>query len=314
MEIVEPELVKIFPKIRRHEPKYLDSSARVALKKCPRLYFLQYVLQYKPKENPIYFLWGNAIHKFWEVWEMTYAQGGKSLSDCSAAAMKAALQVWGTQQDPMPEHRFGFMTKERLIHSCSVIAQAIEHEKRIGAIKVLFTELPFSIELPNGIVTTGRFDQIIDWNGRVWGRDIKTTSTELAYYKPYLRPSDQFCNYTVAESILIGKDVSKGEFIAGQVVNILFNAKHTKTTKKGPVLDTEVVSLSPEALKEWMDDVVYWESVRVQMRKKDMYPQNNGACRGCAYHGVCKQTTQNGQQLALERDFTFRLWDNAQNE
>lgn len=309
MEIYEGYPKKFMAKLPRHEPVIRDHTAVIHYKKCPRKYFYRIVLGRVPKETPPYFAFGGAYHKFREVLELEYKKltGGSvrvfddvaGLSACQKG-IEAAMQKWNKDgRDPTVGTRFDFMTGDRLLKSCLVAYKHWEKEKRTGAIIVLATEQAFNIQMPDGSATAGRADQIVRWNGRMWGRDFKTSSKDQKYYSRTLDPNDQFTRYTWAEGQL------SGEQIQGQIVEVLFNDK-----KKGPEVYTHIATRSRAQIDRWLVEEAFWNKIMQVAREEDMYPMVEAQeCSYCEYHSVCKSSSEHGAMSILENSFNFSPWD-----
>jgi hypothetical protein len=193
------------------------------------------------------------------------------------------------------------------MQSCDVAFRHWEHEKDQGKIEVLAVEQPFNVELVknSGEFTSGRFDQIIRFNGRVWGRDFKTTSKDLRFYDRTLTPNDQFTRYTYAESLL------KGERVRGQFIEVLYNAKETKSKSGGPTLQTYLAERTDFELDDWLNDEMFTRKTIQASREADRWPKNEKGCTFCHFHSVCKIGSENGQLSKLRAEYVQREWDNT---
>lgn len=282
-------------------------------KNCPRSYFFRYVLGLDSKQEPIYFTWGSAYHKYREMLEVYYKEAGKpkdttTLDAISARALSDALALWGKTKDPAPTENFFWLTQKRLIDACILSHSAWKQEKARGQIEVLETEQPFNVTLPNGISISGRFDQVIRWNGRIWGRDFKTTTKAPMYFKRGLWPNDQFTRYTYAQRLLTGQRVD------GQLVEVLYNERPLKSSEKPLKIETETLTIAESYLDSWVDEQAYWDAQLRWARENDLYPKNERACSFCQFHQVCQRPSEAGQEMILKSQFRVRVWDNTKEE
>ena len=301
MEIRPHPKREFMSRYERFEPLILDHTAISTAKHCKRSYFFQIVLGRVPKVTPVYFAFGSAYHKFREHLE---------LSDGDfKVALAAALKVWDRDQGKDPEvgGRFDFMTRLRLMQSCAVGYKQFETERARKQIVVIQVEQPFNVEIGTGTgeYTSGRFDQIIRWNGKLWGRDFKTSSKPGIYYERGLDPNDQFTRYTYAEAKLCG------ETIRGQLIETLFNAKGTKKGQVGPDIKTFLVERSGFQLSDWERDELHFRKELDLARSEDVWPKNEKACGFCQFHSVCKMPSETGQMMKLQSEFDVRPWDNT---
>ena len=294
---------KFMPRFDRVEPKILDATAMNEYKDCPRRYFFKIVLGFTPKETAVYFTFGTAYHKFREELEL-------NKGDFKGALLRA-LAYWDKEQGddpPVGSGKWEFMTRLRLMQSCKFGFDQYTKEKEQGFIEVLSVEQPFNVELVpgSGEYTSGRFDQIIRRNGKVWGRDFKTTSKQLMYYERGLTPNDQFTRYTFAESLLTG------ERVQGQLIEVLFNAKGTKAgTNSGPEIRTYIVSRTDFELADWLQNELFMRKTLQSSREADVWPMNEKGCTFCQFHSVCKMGNEGAQANKLMSEFVVREWDNT---
>lgn len=318
MNIITPPRVDRFKKYERHEPQFLDSSALSELKKCPKKFFFRYILGYTTKNEEIHFSWGKAYHKFREVIEKYHKENPTQPKITAIAmGMQAAAKIWGTKRG-VEGTKYEFMTPERLVEMLNVAGQHWIKEKEQGVIKVLETEQPFNTEIAEGINRTGRFDQVIVKENRLWGRDFKTSTKTDKDYDRFIYPNDQFAGYTAAQHKLTGGDPTFEQLkVRGQYVEIMYNGNSTKRgkiEKRGPSIFTKIVEYTPQLLRRWLDFQRYWEANRTAMRENDTYPENETHCPWCPYHRVCRLPTESGQEYELRTQFKFEIWDNSKDD
>lgn len=301
-------------KYHRYEPVVKDHTQVSTFMTCPTKYFYQIVLGRIPRNDAPYFAWGSAYHKFREVIEIEYGYGENvpELFDeakaklAAAVAIEAGLEYWKKRGTDQPlGSRFEFMTSDRLLKS---FLKAFEHwkaEKKVGRIQVIAVEQAFNVQLADGSSTSGRADQIIRWNGKLWGRDFKTTSKDDKFFSRALTPNDQFTRYTFAEGKLCGEQVH------GQIIETLFNAKSTKTKQKGPDIFSHTVTRTPQEIDAWEREQEMWHRMIDSCRELDIYPMAPIACAFCEYHSVCSRPTEGARMAQLEAHYTVRPWDNT---
>jgi len=313
MLIHEPPKIRQFEGFERHEPVNIDSSALMQFKTCPRSYFFRYVLGFDTKDEKIYFAFGTAYHKYREMLEVYYKEAGKPkdpplLDAISARALTDAIKSWGKTKDPHPDDNFFWLTQKRMLAACMEGHKHWKLEKQKGQIEVLESEQPFNVTLPNGVTISGRFDQVIRWSGRIWGRDFKTTTKGPYYFKRGLWPNDQFTRYTMAQRLLSGQRVD------GQLVEVLYNERPTQKMDKPPRIEVETVPIAESYLNDWLDEQLYWDAQLRWARENDSYPKNEKSCSFCSYHQVCQRPSEAGQIATLKSNFKIRVWDNAAEE
>lgn len=312
MELVPHPKKEFMKKFERYEPLVKDSTAIQALKKCPRLFFYQIVLGRVANNNAIVLVWGSAYHKFREVLEETYGIGTErpvrfdkeKAQQAFAEGARAGLNYFQKNARPIPVgDKFEFMTLPRLIESFKVAYAWWEREKQQGQIEVVASEQPFTLMIKDGSYIGGRADQLVRWHGKLWGRDFKTTTKDSAFYARGIDPNDQFTRYTLADSMLTGEPVQ------GQIVELLYNNKHTKTKKHGPEIIPLTTTRTVEQLEKFEDEQRVINRTLEIYREEDVWPMHEASCAFCPYHSVCTKSTEAGMMAQLEQNFNVRPWD-----
>jgi len=293
----DKENIKFMAKFERFEPLIHDHTSMRVAKDCLRKYFYQIVIAKIPKQDQIHFAWGRAYHKFREILE-------KSNGDLHLAT-NSGLAIWDKDQggDPPVGSKFDFLTKARLMKSFGIAYSFWKVEREAKRIVVVAVEQPFNVALADGSHTSGRFDQVVRWSGKLWGRDFKTTSKEGTFYARTLEPNDQFTRYTFAESKLAGEPVQ------GQIIETLYNSK-----KEGPKITQYTSSRSQYQLDQWERDQIFMNKILAMAREEDTWPMQEHACQYCQYHSVCKLPSEGSMMAQLEAEYVTRPWDNTKND
>jgi hypothetical protein len=297
-----------YPSLPRFEPKSYDHSAFKLFKECHRKYLYRIILgRQAPKSKyQVIFDFGKAYHSFREHLELNF-QSGKSHEESLALALKVALD------SPLVagEGKYEFYNKQRLAQTCLVAFEHWKVEKQRGAIEVIAIEQPFNIELGNGKFISGRADQIIRWNGYIWGRDFKTTSKIEQYFTATLDPNDQATRYIYAESKLhIGSEaVKNGKFIKGIVFEVIQN---TKTTT--PKIYNSMITKNKYQLETWEREQLFLHELLDLCIQKDEWAMHESACTFCDYSKVCKAPSESSQENILRNEFQLSPWDHEKVE
>jgi hypothetical protein len=304
---IEPIKQEFMAKYERFEPAARDSTAIKACKECWRKYFFSTVLAFRvPKGgSPIYFAYGGCYHHFRDILEQEYKKYDNPMDcdKCLTPAWKATEKLWPGNPTP-GSNKWDYLTKDYLLLSCVTGFNFWKNEKEKGQFDILATEQSFEVVLPNGKTSGGRADQIVRWNGRPWGRDFKTTGkTPQWYERSELDPKDQFYRYTHGESGLLG------ERIEGQIIEVLFHKKATKTDKGKPFIKSFLVSHTPSQIDRWEKEQVIIERQLDICRNEDIWPACETFCSWCDYHSVCKMGTERGMMAKLEQNWNQRHWD-----
>lgn len=308
------EFRKFMARFERYEPVILDHTAMIAAKKCLRLYFYQIVLGRAPKEEAIYFAWGNAYHKFRNVLTKEYGYGDNEPEkydeskaiDAFVVASNGGMEYWRKHgRDQEVGTKYSFMTQARLLLSFKAAFKHWAIERQRGQIKIIATEQPFNVQLPDGSHRSGRADEIVRWTGKLWGRDFKTSSKDGVFYQKFLSPNEQFTGYTYAEGKLAGVQIQ------GQLIQLLFNAKPTKNKENGPEIIDLTASRTTYELEMWEKEHMFFKKIIDMAREADIWPMQEHSCGFCPFHSVCKQGSEASMMYQLETNYNVRPWDNT---
>lgn len=312
MEIHQPVKITSYKSLERKEPLVKDNSAINEFKECPKRYFWRMILGYKEKDEQPYFAWGSAIHKFAEIY---------SLNKDAKLATTEATRIWISKfPNGVESGKWSFYSLPRLIRSLMVLQKDIDSDLASGKFQFLAVEQPFDLELPSGRRLGGRADRIDRWNNKIWGRDWKTTSTELGYYERGLDPNSQVDIYTWAETKLLGGDPSNpnSERVFGQLITVIFNKAPTKSQTSeaqiGPIIKTFVASRTPGQIERFVKETEQWLDWIDFCRQVDIYPQNERKCKWCPYARVCRAPNEDSQIAELKSNFTHSPWDHTRVE
>lgn len=292
---------KLLPNFERHEPTTKDSTAVKTFKECPRKYFYRMVLgRTKPEgEWASVFAWGTSVHKFLEV---LYETGD------SGAATMAAIKLW----KPVTKETFAFQTKERLIKIFAHLAQFHDNEKSSNNMKILGIEQPFNLRFKDDNIIGGRFDQIVNWNGRVWIRDWKTTSKMIQYWKKGLDPNDQAIRYIYSMSSLhFGQDDNgyPNKVIDG-VIFVAIQSMKSVDCK----IESVTIGKNISQIRRWVDDQVFVHKAMSACREEDMWPMHEGNCGFCDYQLVCTQSSESGMEHMLKTQYVLSPWKHEETD
>lgn len=281
-----PTFLKNLP---RDEPFIQDSTAYKLLIDCRRKYFYRIVLGRVIPVNKYQIVldFGKAYHKFREILEL----------EGYGNAMKYILGYQLPKQDPA--FKFAYLDSLRLVKTCQFAYNHWLLEKKLNKIEVIAVEQPFNVEISPGFSIGGRADQIVRWNGRLWGRDFKTTSKDAGTFDNSLNPNDQAIRYIVGESKIHGQEVQ----------GIMFEAVYnTKTV--GPQIYTKLSTRNSEQLSVWEEEVkLNWELLDQYYRKNDIWPMDVHNCGWCDYRKVCKAGSEVAMENILRSDYKHQPWD-----
>jgi hypothetical protein len=203
-----------------------------------------------------------------------------------------------TLTKPAPGSKFEYLNEMRLLKTCQAAYEHWQNEKKQKRIEVVAVEQPFNVELAPGLFISGRADQIVKWNGKLWGRDWKTTSKDQNAFSRGIDPNDQAVRYIVGESLLHGQ----------QIQGIIFEAVYnTKTI--GPKIFSVLSSRVKYQLDQWTKEQIFLNDNLKRSRELDIWPMEEHNCSWCPYADVCRKTSEQAMEGTLKQNYLLKPWD-----
>jgi hypothetical protein len=220
--------------------------------------------------------------------------------------MTAARTLFKKESKPIVEHghkKFAFLDELRLMTSCMVAYAYWQAELTAGKIRTLSVETPFNFLVSEslGEFSSGRFDAVVEWNGHLWVRDYKCSTTRKDWFERNLDPNDQ------AERYIVGL---RTKVTDKKIMGVLFEVLWNQDEKKQPEIYVSTSTRTEAQLDSWKNDQEYWLRALDLARQSDQWAMNDKACWNCPYHLVCKSPNSNGQASALRSVAKFNPYDN----
>lgn len=309
-----------------------DNSQVECHDRCPRLYFYRYVLRRGPVGSNFPIGFGIAYHKYREVIEDLMRDEGSGLTDeIHTTGVAAAFEGW---EDPPLGHRHEHLNATRLKTTLEAARDRVRREIQQGKMVVVRAEDSFDLEMGFTVCPKcgeayweetddfnclscgalcaparhgGRMDQVIDWKGRLWVRDFKTTGRMGKTYPNRFDPNNQITGYVWAGSQLSGRQLQ------GAVIEVVYNTK-----RNGPEFHQFLSTRSPGQVEQWLEGMFTKHSrirrslAEIESRGYNAFPQNTAACDdfgGCYFRGACTQDSAWALENWLERETQYSHWD-----
>lgn len=286
-------------------PSVIDSSMISAFRSCPRKFELEYLHHYKPKTESVHLVAGKAFARGLEVAREMFYDQGLPADQAVALGLGELLKAYGTFECP-----------EDSAKSATRMAGALEYyfdQYPLGEDKAPPTKLPsgrhaveFSFiepvdftnpETGDPVIYCGRFDQVVDYAGGMFGEDDKTTSSLGASWPKQWDLRSQFTAYCWGAKK--GGLPLQGFLVRG--VSIL----KTKYDNMG------AITYRPQ----WQIDRWYKQLLKDLARMRAMWEAGDfdynldNSCNeygGCMFRKVC---LSEDPAPWLEADFIQRKWD-----
>ena len=166
-------------------PEVIDASLMSAWRSCPTKCQLEYFHHYKSKNPSVHLHAGGAFARGLEVSRKAYFDQGLPQETAEALGVGALLEFYGNFECPEDSAKSATRMAGALEYYFSQYPfhseSAPPHRMPSGAPAIEFSFAEpievFHPETGNPLIFAGRFDQVVDFSGGVWGEDDKTTSS-----------------------------------------------------------------------------------------------------------------------------------------
>lgn len=162
-------------------------------------------------------------------------------------------------------------------------------------------EHSFRLEADNGIMLAGHLDRIVEYGGKPYIQDQKTTgSTITARYFDQWNPDTQMSLYTFAGKSVLGEP-AKGVIIDAAQIAVGFTR-----FERGFTFRDEA------QLTEWYDNAMFHIELARRATQEQHFPMNTSSCNnfgGCQFRNICSKSPHVRDQF-LKADFVRgKRWD-----
>lgn len=292
-------------------PSVIDSSMIATFRSCPRKFELEYLYHFKPRTESVHLHAGKAFARGLEVARQAFYEEGADPETAIAQGVGALLLAYGNFE--CPEDSAKSATRMAGALEYYFFAWPLQDEQMPPAtlpgsgkraIEFSFLE-PLESDHPESgdpLMYSGRFDQIVDYAGGLYGEDDKTTSQLGASWPKQWDLRSQFTGYTWGARR--GGMPLSGFVVRG--VSIL----------KSKYDSAMAITYRPD----WMVERWYLQVLRDIERMKTMWASGlfdynlDHACAeygGCGFRKVC-MSQEPGPWL--KQDFEQRRWDPVTRE
>lgn len=293
-----------------------DSTCLEAFKRCPRLYWYQYIEGWRPQGDNVDLRFGQEYHSALEDYDHLRLEpdsDAEEALDHEEAIVEVIRQLLIRCADFNPDHKY--KNRHNLIRS---VIWYLDKFKDDPAKTVILdsgkpaVELSFQFQLDYGplwgrdingepahttmymtngrvlqsstqpYVLCGHLDRVVDFQGFNFVMDRKTTkSTPGDYYFDGFSPHNQMSLYTIAGQIVFDMPV-KGVIIDALQVAIDFSRSTRGMTYR-----------TPDFLDEWLTDLSFWLEQAENCATTNRWPMNDTSCSmygGCKFRQVCSKS------------------------
>jgi hypothetical protein len=292
-----------------------DSTSLKLAETCLRKYQYKMLLGWQPERKSVHLLFGgwyaSALESYYK-----YVADGMSQDEALIEVVSEALtETWvfdadengdpiaGTGVPWQSDHNT--KTRENLIRT---IVWYIDQFGEDDSCKTVIlsngqpaVEHSFRLDADDGIVLCGHLDRLVEYGGKVYIQDQKTTQSTITsrYFDGY-NPDSQMSLYTFAGKSIFGLPV-KGVMIDGAQIAVGFTR-----FERGFSFRTD------DQLNEWYEHSMYYIEKARQATRDNHFPLNPSSCGqygGCEFRHICSKAPSIREQF-LKGDFVRgKRWD-----
>jgi hypothetical protein len=261
-------------------PRVISSSLRESFSRCPAKLNYDTIIGLVPKgPASVHLTAGGAYAAGLEALRREYFTTG-DYDRAVALGLEALIKSYGPH-DPENETKTFERTVAAFIEYLYQYPPATEHAKPVMGSSGPRVEFSFVLELPvlhpvtrEPILFSGRFDQMVDYNGALFIFDDKTTGSISKYWRQQWDLRSQFTGY-VAGAQALGYNVV-GALIRGMAI------------LKTKCNTGEALTYRPQwMIDRWKTRLVYDVERMVECWNKGYWPHSGEENGGCTTYGLC---------------------------
>lgn len=292
-----------------------DSTSLKLAETCLRKYQYKMILGWQPERKSVHLLFGGWYASALESYYKYVAEGMSEDDALIEVVHEALIETWvfDTDEDGEPITDSGqpwvsdhnTKTRENLIRT---IIWYIDQFGEDDSCKTVIlsngkpaVEHSFRIEIDNGLLFCGHLDRLVEYGGKVYIQDQKTTQSTISprYFEGY-NPDSQMSMYTFAGKALFSLPI-KGIMIDAAQIAVGFTRFERGFSFRD---DTQ--------LDEWYDNSMYHIEAARTATRENHFPLNPSSCNnygGCEFRHICSKAPQHREQF-LKGDFVKgKRWD-----
>lgn len=285
-----------------------DSTSIKLAEECLYKYELRMIHGWQPNNKSVHLLFGGWYASALEHFHKHRANGMDFDDALNEVVSEALYNSWIYDEDGnsvgpwISDHNT--KTRENLIRT---IVWYFEQFKDDPCQTVILSngnaavEYSFRIEVDNGIILSGHLDRLVDYSGKVYIQDQKTSGLTITprYFSNY-NPDTQMSLYTFAGKMIFDLPV-KGVMIDAAQIAVGFSR-----FERGFIFQDEAI------LNEWYTDTLNTIERAQQATKNNYFPKNRASCHkfaGCEFRECCNKSPAVREQF-LKADFVRgKRWD-----
>lgn len=292
-----------------------DSTSLKLAETCLRKYQYKMIFGWQPERKSVHLLFGGWYASSLESYYKYVADGMSQKEALIEVVWEALTETWVFDTDEASEiipnsgtpwvSDHNTKTRENLIRTIVWYIDQFGEDDSCQTV-ILSNGQPavehsFRLEADNNIILCGHLDRLVEYGGKVYIQDQKTTgSTVTPRYFEAFNPDSQMSLYTFAGKSIFGLSI-KGVMIDAAQIAVGFTR-----FERGFSFRTE------DQLNEWYDHSMYHIEKARQATRDNHFPLNPSSCNnygGCEFRHICSKAPSVREQF-LKGDFVKgERWD-----
>ena len=292
-----------------------DSTSIKSVEKCLRYYFYKHIEGWQPRRKSVHLLFGGWYASALESYHNYVAQGMPPEDAVHEVVAEVMIETWEYEADdagdPIPGTGHSWESEHNTKTRANLIRTIVWYLDQFGEDDTCQTvimadgaagvEHSFQLDVDNGVIFSGHIDRLVEFGGKTYVQDQKTTGTTITQrFFNQFNPDTQMSMYTFAGKALFGVPVA-GVMIDGAQIAVGF----TRFERGFSYRDTG-------SLNEWYDDAMYHVETARHATRENFFPKNTASCGnygGCEFRHVCSRSPSVREQF-LKADFEKQpRWD-----
>lgn len=292
-----------------------DSTSIKLAETCLRKYKYKMLDGWQPARKSVHLLFGGWYATALEHYHK-YRAAGMSLEDARAEIIHEALiDTWVFERDENGEcvadsgqpweSDHNTKTRPNLIRTIIWYLEQFGDEDPCTTVILsngqAAVEHSFRLDADNGIILSGHLDRLVEYGGKPYIQDQKTTGTTITprFFESF-SPDTQMSLYSFAGRAIFDIAV-KGVIIDGAQIAVGFSRFERGFTFR-----------SPDQLDEWYDNAMSHILRAREATEEQYFPMNTSSCGnygGCEFRHICNKAPSVREQF-LKGDFVRgERWD-----
>jgi hypothetical protein len=293
-----------------------DSTSIKLAETCLRKYQYKMLDGWQPHRKSVHLLFGGWYATALENYHKAVALGVDPEQAVCDVVHEALISTWEHETDeetgdPIEgsgtpwQSDHNTKTRENLIRTIVWYLDAFGTEDSCKTVILsdggAAVEHSFKLPVDNGIVLAGHLDRLVDYGGKIYVQDQKTTGSTISpRFFDQFSPDTQMSLYTFAGKSIFGIPV-KGVMIDGAQIAVGFTRFERGFTFR-----------DDSQLNEWYDNAMHTIELARKATLEANLPMNPSACNnfgGCEFRNICSRSPTVREQF-LKADFVKgEIWN-----